>query len=218
MRLTSLIIKMKYWCEWKCPNIWTRYSLPLQDRTHFSRQMNMESWGGDAAAQFRGNYSKRMSQLVDSGKNYTISLQICRQQEGVTICPGRWILRFQECFFSTWGRVWVHHLSLSSEPPPAMGGFLSCPVPWFIKTVNSEFIMIHSFAFIYICQQIEETGSATARTLMCIGLNSSSGGELKVYLGCTWSTAKIEILAWYRDRDTGNLAILCIQWHCIQVT
>ena len=38
--------------------------------------MNMESGGGDAAAQFRGNYTKRLSQLVDSGKNYTLFLQI----------------------------------------------------------------------------------------------------------------------------------------------
>ena len=69
-------------------------------------------------------------------------------------------------------------------------GFLVLP-SWFIKTVNSvypEFIMIHSFAFIYICQQLEKTGSATtgtamgsglnsratARTAMCGGLNSNS--------------------------------------------
>ena len=45
------------------------------------------------------------------------------------------------------------------------GWWLSCPVPWFIKTVNSvypEFIVIYLFAFIYICQQIEKTGSATS--------------------------------------------------------
>ena len=64
------------------------------------------------------------------------------------------------CFFSTWGRVWVHHLSLSSGHCwNSDGWWLSCPVPWSIKTVNSvypEFIMIHLFAFIYICQQIEK--------------------------------------------------------------
>ena len=62
--------------------------------------------------------------------------------------------------------------------------------------------MIHSFAFICICQQIEKTGLATARmamcggwnsrvttgTVMCSGLNSSSGGELELYLDCTGST------------------------------
>ena len=68
------------------------------------------------------------------------------------------------CFFSTWGRVWVHHLSLSSgHGQNSNGWWLSCPTPWSIKTVNSvypEFIMIHSFAIIYICQRVEKTWSA----------------------------------------------------------
>ena len=41
----------------------------------------MESGEGDAAAQFRGNYPQKLSQLVDSGKNYTRFLQICRQAD-----------------------------------------------------------------------------------------------------------------------------------------
>ena len=48
--------------------------------------------------------------------------------------------------------------------------------------------MIHSFAFIYICQQIEKTESATIGVVMCSGLNLSSGGELKLYFSCTGST------------------------------
>ena len=79
------------------------------------------------------------------------------------------------CFFSTWGRVWVHHLSLSSgHHQNSDGGWLSCPIPWSIKAVNSvypEFIIIHSFAFIYICQQIEKTGSVTT------GMAMGSGGH-----------------------------------------
>ena len=46
--------------------------------------------------------------------------------------------------------------------------------------------MIHSFAFIYICQQIEKSG-----LVMCGGLNSGSGGELKLYVGCTGSTLQV---------------------------
>ena len=107
------------------------------------------------------------------------------------------------CFFSTWGRVWVHHLS-SGHHQNSDGQWLSCPVPWSIKTVNSvypEFIMIHSFAFIYICQQIEKNwvshhwnsdGSVAASAHCCSsgGLNSSSGRGLKLYLGCTGSTPR----------------------------
>ena len=66
--------------------------------------------------------------------------------------------------------------------------FLSCPQ--FIKTVNSvypNFIVIHSFALIYICRQIEITGLTATRTVMYSGLNSSSGGELKLYLNCAGS-------------------------------
>ena len=110
--------------------------------------------------------------------------------------------RLKLCFFSTWGRVWVHHLSLSSGHLwNSDGRWLSCPIPWSIKTVNSvypESIMIQSFAFIYICQQIEKTGLATAGMAISSGshcsllfwqcLNSSSGGELKLYLGCKGST------------------------------
>ena len=113
----------------------------------------------------------------------------------------RLLISFFLCFFSTWGRVWVHHLSLSSgHRRNSNGQWLSCPIPWFIKTVNSvytEFIMIHSFAFIYICQQIEKLGqslpewqsavAATANRHSGGGLYSSSGGELKLYLGCTGS-------------------------------
>ena len=99
---------------------------------------------------------------------------------------------YLRCFFSTWGRVWVHHLSLSSGHRwNSDGQWLSCPVSWSIKTVHSvytEFIMIHSFAFIYICKQLETNGSATAHRCSGGGLNLSSGGELKLYLGCTGST------------------------------
>ena len=74
------------------------------------------------------------------------------------------------CFFSTWGRVWVHHLRLSSgHCQNSDGQWLSCPIPWSIKTVNSvypEFIMIHSFVFIYICLQIGKTLSATTGTVI----------------------------------------------------
>ena len=101
---------------------------------------------------------------------------------------------FERCFLSTCGRVWVHHLSLSSgHHRNSNGQWLSCSIPWSIKIPNSvypEFIMIHSFAFIYKCQQTKRTGSATTGTSMCDGLNSSSGGELKLYLGCTGSTLR----------------------------
>ena len=92
------------------------------------------------------------------------------------------------CFFSIWGRVWVHHLSLSSGHHwNSDGWWLSCPIPWSIKTVYSvypEFIMIHSFTFIYICQQIEKTGSFT--TGMAIG-----GGGHRPSLFWRWPELKL---------------------------
>ena len=58
------------------------------------------------------------------------------------------------CFFSTWGRVWAHHLNLSSGHRwNSNGQWLCCPVPWFIKTGNSvypEFFPsthLHSFTY-----------------------------------------------------------------------
>ena len=76
------------------------------------------------------------------------------------------------------------HLRKSLNSPPKLEFSLS-----------PEFIMIHLFAFIYICQQIEKTGFAITGTMMdsgrhhCSGggLNSSSVGELKLYLRCTGS-------------------------------
>ena len=61
----------------------------------------------------------------------------------------------KRCFFCTWGRVWVHHLSLSSGHRQNRDGqWLSCPIPWSIKTVNSvypEFIWsTHRHSFTYV--------------------------------------------------------------------
>ena len=85
------------------------------------------------------------------------------------------------------------------------GWCLSYPIPWSIKTVNSvhpEFIMIHSYVFIYICQQIEKMGQPLPEWWWVVevithpcsdsGLDSSSGGELKLYLGCTGSTSSYD--------------------------
>ena len=74
--------------------------------------------------------------------------------------------------FPLWGRVWVHHLSLSSgHCRNSDGWWLSCPILWSIKNSKLSLPRIHhdplnSFAFIYICQQIEKTVLATAGTLM----------------------------------------------------
>ena len=45
----------------------------------------------------------------------------------------------------------------------------------------------------FICQQTKKTGLATAGMATCGGLNSSSGGKLKLYLGCTGSTSLPEV-------------------------
>ena len=49
-------------------------------------------------------------------------------------------------------------------------------------------VSLHSFAFIYICQQTKKLGQPQPKRSFGGGLNSSSGGELKLYLGSTGST------------------------------
>ena len=107
-------------------------------------------------------YSQWRFSAMDRDRNFCPilpTLRVLRKLECFRMQSVNDVL-FSVCFCSTWGRVWVHHLSLSSGHGwNSDRQWLSCPVPWFIKTVNSvypEFIVIHSFAFIYICRQIEK--------------------------------------------------------------
>ena len=70
---------------------------------------------------------------------------------------------------------------------------LSCPLVHKISKLSVPRILsLHSFAFIYIVyvNKQKNTGLATTGMAMCGGLNSSSGGELKLHLGCTGSTKR----------------------------
>ena len=102
-----------------------------------------------------------------------------------------WPCYMPRVFFSSRGRVLVHLLNLSSDhhrngdwrcqPPP-----ITIPVVTFLR---------HSFAYNRknkLGQPLLEWRSAVVATAdhhFGGGLNSSSGGELKLYLGCTGSPA-----------------------------
>ena len=143
-------------------------------------------------------YSQWRFSAIDRDRNFwpiLPTLRIMRKLE----CLGMQSVidvSFSVCFFSTWGRVWVHHLSLSSgHRRNSNGWWLSCPVPWFIKTVNSvypEFMVIHSFVFIYICQQIEKNWVGHCWT----GMGS---GKLKLYLSCTGLSASLCVWWWQTE-------------------
>ena len=101
--------------------------------------------------------------------------------------------RLSSCFFSTWGRVWVHNLSLrSGHCWNSNWQWPCCPIPWFHKSSKLSLPIIphnNSFAFIYIyVDKQRKLGRPLPECLLGSGLNSSSGGELKLYLDCTGST------------------------------
>ena len=87
----------------------------------------------------------------------------------------------QLMFLSSRGRVWVHHLSLSSGPLLERWSAVAATTNHCSSSGFFPATHLHT-------QTKKKPGSATAGMKMCGGLWQNSGGELKLYLGCTEST------------------------------
>ena len=88
-----------------------------------------------------------------------------------------------KCFWNSWGRVWVHHPSLSSGPPPKQWSAVAATAE---MAIGCSMKKSQTNAHLHINKQWK-TGPATAWMKIGGGFQQNPGDELKLYLRHTGS-------------------------------